>query len=105
MNRHVFLGDEQVGSFLVVKFLDQLIICFVEVFGSFDCLLMRFLLIFLLVLVVVRIFLLRLFFASFSVVHGILTILVIALLFIALSVVDLVQRHMYQVCACSSEAI
>ena len=28
-----------------------------------------------------------------------------ALLFIALSVVYLVQRHMYQVCACSSEAI
>lgn len=99
------MGNEQVGSFLVVKFLDQLIICSVEVFGSLDYLLVGLLLFFLVVLVVVRVFLLRLFFASFSVVYGILTILVIALLFIALSVVYLVQRHLYQVCACSSEAI
>jgi fatty acid desaturase len=104
MNCHVFLGNEQVGPFLVVKLLDQLVICSIEVFGSFDRLVVRFSIIFLIVLVVLRIFLLWLFFASFSIVPTILTVLLMALVFM-LSVVYLGQRHMYQVCACPSEAV
>lgn len=33
---HVFLGDQQVGSFLVIELGHKLIICFSKVLGAFD---------------------------------------------------------------------
>jgi len=36
VNEHVFFWDHEVGSILVVKLLHEFIVCFVEIFCSFD---------------------------------------------------------------------